>query len=75
MKSEVFRSEKLGTLTGEYEQAAVDQRETQERLRDDREPQEGKLFGGQTGGGTRRARTLANGERRLRAEVRLQVET
>lgn len=35
MKSEVFRSEKLGTLTGEYEQAAVDLRETQERLRDE----------------------------------------
>ena len=29
----------------------------------------------QTGGGTRRARTLANVERRLRAEVRLHVET
>ena len=37
MKSEVFRSEKLGTLTGEYEQAAVDLRETQERHRDERE--------------------------------------
>ena len=37
MKSEVFRSEKLGTLAGEYEQAAVDLRETQERLRDLRE--------------------------------------
>ena len=35
MKSEAFRSEKLGTLTGEYEQAAVDLRETQERLRDE----------------------------------------
>ena len=35
MKSEVFRSEKLGTLTGGYEQAAVDLRETQERLRDE----------------------------------------
>ena len=35
MKSEVFRSEKLGTLTGEYEQAAVDLRKTQERLRDE----------------------------------------
>ena len=34
-KSEVFRSEKLGTLTGEYEQVAVDLRETQERLRDE----------------------------------------
>ena len=35
MKSEVFRSEKLGALTGEYEQAAVDLREMQERLRDE----------------------------------------
>ena len=35
MKSEAFRSEKLGTLTGECEQAAVDLRETQERLRDE----------------------------------------
>ena len=35
MKSEVFRSEKLGTLTGECEQAAVDLRKTQERLRDE----------------------------------------
>ena len=33
MKSEVFCSEKFGTLTGEYEQVAVDLRETQERLR------------------------------------------
>ena len=32
MKSEVFCSEKLGTLTGEYEQVVVDLRETQERL-------------------------------------------
>ena len=39
------------------------------------QPQEGRLFGGQTGGATRRARTLANVERRLRAEVRLHVET
>ena len=37
MKSEAFRSEKLGTLTGECEQAAVDLRETQDRLRDERE--------------------------------------
>ena len=37
-KSEAFRSEKHGTLTGEYEQAAVDLRETQERPdRDERE--------------------------------------
>ena len=35
MNSEVFCSEKLGTLTGEYEQAAVDLRETQECLRDE----------------------------------------
>ena len=35
MKSEVFRSEELGTLTGEYEQATVDLRETQERRRDE----------------------------------------
>ena len=35
MKSEAFRSEKLGTLTGEYEQAAVDLREMQDRLRDE----------------------------------------
>ena len=35
MESEVFCSEKLGTLTGDYEQAAVDLRETQERLRDE----------------------------------------
>ena len=35
MKSEVFCSEKLGTLTGEYEQVVVDLRETQERLRDE----------------------------------------
>ena len=35
MTSEVFRSEKLGTLTGEYEQAAVDLREMLERLRDE----------------------------------------
>ena len=37
MKSEVFCSEKLGTLTGEYEQVAVDLRETQECLRDERD--------------------------------------
>ena len=37
MKSRVFCSEKLGTLTGEYEQVVVDLRETQERLRDERE--------------------------------------
>ena len=35
MKSEVFCSEKLGTLTGEYEQVVVDLRETQECLRDE----------------------------------------
>ena len=35
MKSEVFCSEKLGTLTGEYEQVVVDLRETQEFLRDE----------------------------------------
>ena len=35
MKSEVFCSEKRGTLTGEYEQVVVDLRETQERLRDE----------------------------------------
>ena len=35
MKSEVFCSEKLGTRTSEYEQFAVDLRETQERLRDE----------------------------------------
>ena len=33
--SDAFRSEKLGTLTGEYEQAVVGLRETQERLRDE----------------------------------------
>ena len=38
-------------------------------------PQEGRLLGGQTEEGTRRARTLANVERRHRAEVRLHVET
>ena len=35
MKLEVFCSEKLGTLTGENEQVAVDLRETQERLGDE----------------------------------------
>ena len=38
-------------------------------------PQEGRLLGDQTGGGTRRARTLAKVECRLRAEVWLHVET
>ena len=50
MKSEVFRSEKLGTLTSEYEQAAVDLREMREGLQDEREdlrvlPQEDRLLG------------------------------
>ena len=36
MKSEVFRSKKLGTLTGEYEQAAVDLRETRDEWEDRR---------------------------------------
>ena len=35
MKSEAFRSEMLGILTGECGQAAVDLRETRERLRDE----------------------------------------
>ena len=60
-KSEAFRSEKFGTLTGEYEQAAVDLCEMQERLRDEGGPTEEVL--------------PPNVERRLRAEVRLQVET
>ena len=69
MKSEVFSSEKLGTLIGDYEQAAVDLRETRERLRDEWEDRRSchrradRLLGGLTGEGTRRARTLANVER------------
>ena len=35
MRSEAFRSEKLGTLTDEYEQADVDLRETRERPQDE----------------------------------------
>ena len=68
MKSEVFCSEKLGTLPGEYEQFAVDLCETQECLRDEREDRRSchrraDSSGGQIGGGTRRARTFANVER------------
>ena len=63
IKLDVFRSEKLGTLTGENEQAAVDLRETQERFRYEWEetilPQEGRLLGDQTGGGTRRVEVTA----------------
>ena len=66
MKSEVFRSEKLGILTGEYEQAAVDLREMQERLRDeweDRRSCHRRADSLEVRQATRRARTLANVER------------
>ena len=79
-KSEAFRSEKLGTLTGDYEQVAVDLRETQERLQNEWEDwrpchRRADFLEVTPGGGTRRARTLANVEHRLRAELRLHVET